>query len=92
MCVSTWQLKICAVCVVINVAMHLLRPGAKYEYTGGVGFTRWEDPRPKPSIDEVFDVIEKIKAFEESINTIYLPEQKAEMEAQLASVEQALNS
>jgi hypothetical protein len=76
----------------INVAMHLLRPGAKWEYTGGVGFTRWDDPRPKPSIDEVFDVIEKIKAFEESINTIYLPEQKAEMEAQLASVEQAMNS
>jgi hypothetical protein len=76
----------------INVAMHLLRPGAKWEFTGGAGFTRWEDPRPCPTVEEVFDVIEKIKAFEDSINTIYLPEQKAEMEAQLASVEQAMNS
>ena len=76
----------------ISVAMHLLRPGAKWEYTGGVGFTRWEDPRPQPSIDEVFDVIEKLKAFEDSINTILLPEQKADMEAQAAEIEQAMNS
>jgi len=76
----------------INVAMHLLRPGAKWEWTGGVGFTRWEDPRPKPSQEEVMETIKKIKDFEKSINTIYLPEQKAEMEAQLASVEQAMNS
>jgi len=76
----------------INVAMHLLRPGAKWEFTGGVGFTRWEDPRPKPSVEEVFETIEKIKAFEESINTIYLPEQKAQMESQLDSIEQALNA
>lgn len=76
----------------INTAMHLLRPGAKWEYTGGAGFTRWDDPRPCPSVDEVFETIEKIKAFEESINTIYLPEQKAEMESQLDSIEQALNA
>lgn len=76
----------------INVAMHLLRPGAKWEFTGGVGFTRWDDPRPKPSVEEVFETIEKIKAFEESINTIYLPEQKAQMESQLDSIEQALNA
>lgn len=76
----------------INVAMHLLRPGAKWEFTGGVGFTRWDDPRPKPTVEEVFETIEKIKAFEESINTIYLPEQKAQMESQLDSIEQALNA
>ena len=29
----------------IDMAVNLLRPGAKWEWTGGVGFTRWEDPR-----------------------------------------------
>lgn len=76
----------------INVAMHLLRPGAKWEFTGGVGFTRWEDPRPCPTVEEVFETIDKLKAFEDSINTILLPEQKADMEAQAAEIEQAMNS
>lgn len=76
----------------INVAMHLLRPGAKWEFTGGVGFTRWEDPRPCPTVEEVFETIDKLKAFEDSINTILLPEQKADMEAQAAELEQAMNS
>ena len=76
----------------INVAMHLLRPGAKWEYTGGAGFTRWEDPRPCPTVEEVFDVIEKIKAFEDSINTILLPEQQEAMDKQFAEIEGAMNS
>lgn len=76
----------------INVAMHLLRPGAKWEFTGGVGFTRWEDPRPCPTVEEVFETIDKLKTFEDSINTILLPEQKADMEAQAAEIEQAMNS
>ena len=37
----------------INTAVDLLRPGAKWEWTGGVGFTRWEDPRPQPTKEEV---------------------------------------
>lgn len=76
----------------INVAMHLLRPNAKWEFTGGVGFTRWDDPRPCPTVEEVFDVIEKLKAFEDSINTILLPEQQEAMNAQFAELEQAMNS
>ena len=76
----------------INVAMQLLRPGAKWEITGGVGFTRWEDPRPQPSMEEVMETIEKLKAFEDSINTILLPEQQEAMEAQMEQVEQAMNS
>ena len=58
----------------INTAIYLLRPGAKWEVTNGV-FTRWDDPRPCPTWDEVLDTMEKIKKFEESIKTIYLPEQ-----------------
>jgi hypothetical protein len=59
--------------------MQLLRPGAKWEWTGGVGFTRWDDPRPKPSVQEVEETMEKVKAFEESIKTIWLPEQIEEI-------------
>jgi hypothetical protein len=74
----------------IDMAVQLLRPGAKWEWTGGLGFTRWEDPRPKPSVQEVEETMEKIKAFEESINTIWLPEQIEEITGQQAQIEEAI--
>ena len=74
----------------IDTAMHLLRPGAKWESTGGLGFTRWEDPRPKPTVQEVEETMEKIKAFEESINTIWLPEQIAELTGQQQKIAEAI--
>jgi hypothetical protein len=74
----------------IDTAMHLLRPGAKWEWTGGLGFTRWDDPRPKPTVQEVEETMEKIKAFEESINTIWLPEQIAELTGQQQKIEEAI--
>jgi hypothetical protein len=58
----------------INTAMHLLRPGANWEVSG-TEFTRWEDPRPCPTWDELMDAMEKIKLLEDSINSILLPEQ-----------------
>lgn len=76
----------------IEMAIQLLRPGAKWEWTGGVGFTRWEDPRPKPSVEEVEGTMEKIKAFEESINTIWLPEQIEQMTGQQKIIEDAINA
>ena len=76
----------------IDMAVNLLRPGAKWEWTGGVGFTRWEDPRSQPSQKEVMETIEKIKAFEDSINTIWLPEQIEEAEKNEAQIEQAMAS
>lgn len=75
----------------IDVAMHLLRPGAKWEITNSY-FSHWDDPRPCPSWQEVMDTVEKIKAFEDSINTILLPEQEAKFKAQLNQIEQANNS
>lgn len=72
----------------INTAIHLLRPGAKWEWTGGAGFTVWDDPRPKPSVEEVMETIEKIKAFEESINTILLPAQKQAFDEYVSQLEQ----
>jgi len=65
----------------IDTAMHLLRPGAKWEISNSV-ITRWDDPRPQPTMEEVREVMEKIKAFEDSINTIWLPEQWAELTGQ----------
>lgn len=75
----------------IDTAIHMLRPGAKWEWTGGVGFTRWDDPRPQPSVKEVEETMEKIKAFEESINTIYLPEQWEQITGQRKMIEEAVN-
>ena len=62
----------------IDTAMHLLRPGAKWEISNNV-FTRWEDSRPCPTIEEVYETIEKIRAFEDSIPTVWLPEQLEQM-------------
>ena len=76
----------------IDMAVNLLRPGAKWEWAGGAGFTRWEDPRSQPSQEEVMETIEKIKAFEDSINTIWLPEQIEEAEKNEAQIEQAMAS
>lgn len=54
--------------------MHLLRPGAKWEISNTM-ITRWEDPRPCPTWDELMETMEKIKAFEDSINTIFTEDQ-----------------
>ena len=62
----------------VDTAMHLLRPGAKWEITNS-HFSRWDDPRPCPKWEEVLETMEKIKAFEDSINTIWLPGQLEEL-------------
>ena len=74
----------------IDTAIYLLRPGAKWEWTGGVGFTRWDDPRPKPSVQEVEETMEKIRAFEDSIKTIYLPEQLEKITAERNMIAEAI--
>lgn len=74
----------------IDAAIHLLRPGAKWEWTGGIGFTRWEDPRPQPSVEEVEQTMEKIKAFEDSINTVWLPEQLEKMLGEQRMIAEAI--
>ena len=65
----------------IDTAMHLLRPGAKWEISNRM-ITRWDDPRPIPSWEEIDSTMAKIKDFEESINTIWLPEDFAELTGQ----------
>jgi hypothetical protein len=75
----------------IDTAMHLLRPGAKWEISNTM-FTRWEDPRPCPTWEEVVETMEKIKAFEDSINTIWLPEQIEQITNQQRQMEEAFNA
>ena len=73
----------------MDTAMHMLRPGAKWEISNS-HFTRWDDPRPCPTWEEVQETMDKIKAFEESINTVWLPEQIEEMAKHNKDLEQAL--
>jgi hypothetical protein len=65
----------------INTAMELLRPGAKWEISNRM-ITRWDDPRPCPTWEEIDATMTKIKEFEDSIDTIWLPEQLAELTGQ----------
>ena len=62
----------------IDTAMHLLRPGARWEITNNF-FSLWDDPRPCPTMEEVHATMEKIKAFEDSINTIWTQKQLDEL-------------
>lgn len=73
----------------IDTAMEMLRPGAKWEISNGV-FTRWDDPRPCPSIEEVYWQMERIKEFEDGTPTIWLPEQLEAMGIQRRQIEEAI--
>jgi hypothetical protein len=74
----------------IDTAMHLLRPGARWEITNNF-FSVWEDPRPCPTIEEVHATMEKIKAFEDSINTVWTQEQKEKLLGQQQEYDLAVN-
>jgi hypothetical protein len=62
--------------VAFDSALALLRPGAKWKLDHGKLI--WEDPRPMPTLDEISNVINKIRDFEESIDYILLPDQVEE--------------
>jgi hypothetical protein len=74
----------------IDTAMHLLRPGARWEITNNF-FSVWEDPRPCPTIEEVHETMEKIKAFEDSINTVWTQEQREKLLGQQQEYDLAVN-
>jgi hypothetical protein len=73
----------------IDMAMQLLRPNAKWEISNGV-FTRWDDPRPCPSIEEVYWVMDKIREFEDSIPTVWLDADLAKLKADAEEYEKAV--
>jgi len=58
----------------IDTAIQLLRPDAKWEISNR-NFTIWKDDRPCPTWEEIDETMEKIKAFEDSIPTIWTTEQ-----------------
>lgn len=74
----------------IDTAMHLLRPGARWEITNNF-FSLWDDPRPCPTIEEVHETMEKIRAFEDSINTIFTDEQLEQITGQQRVYDKAVN-
>jgi hypothetical protein len=63
----------------IDSAMQLLRPNAKWEISNRT-ITLWEDDRPCPTWEEIDTTMEKIKAFEDSIPTIWTTKILEEME------------
>ena len=73
----------------IDTAMHLLRPGARWEITNNF-FSLWDDPRPCPTMEEVHATMEKIKAFEDSINTIWTQQQLDELLGRQREFEKAV--
>jgi|TARA_R110002126_G_scaffold137528_1_gene281964 hypothetical protein len=73
----------------IDVAMELLRPEAKWEISNNV-FTRWDDPRPCPSMEEVYAVMDLSKKFEDEVNTIWLPGQVEDLEKEDSLFESAI--
>ena len=62
----------------IDTAFQLLRPGAKWQISNR-DITEWDDSRPCPTWEEIDATMEKIKAFEDSINTIWTDEQIKEL-------------
>ena len=62
----------------IDTAMQLIRPNAKWQISNR-DITEWDDSRPKPTWEEIDATMEKIKAFEDSINTIWTDEQIKEL-------------
>ena len=72
----------------IDVAMQLLRPNAKWEISNTM-FTRWDDPRPCPTWEEVQDVMNKIQKLEDSIGTIWLPEDLKKITGEAEEFEKA---
>ena len=65
----------------IEDAIFLLRPKAKWQVSNNE-FTLWDDPRPCPSMEEIYALMKRIKEFEDSIPTIWLKEDLENMEAE----------
>jgi hypothetical protein len=54
----------------VDTAMQILRPNATYE-VAGLEIVQWNDPRPKPTTDELTAMIDAIAEFEKQ-NIMYV--------------------
>jgi len=59
----------------VHTAINLLRPQAEYALSN-TEFIIWNDPRPAPTWEEIQETINKIRDFEDSIESIELPKKK----------------
>jgi hypothetical protein len=48
----------------IDVVMQILRPNATFELYGD-RIVRWDDPRPQPTREEILEMLEAIRKFED---------------------------
>lgn len=74
----------------IDSAIEMLRPSATWEIADGK-FTKWEDDRPQPSMEEIQEVQQKARDFENSINTIWTEKQKVEIAKMQGKINGALD-
>jgi hypothetical protein len=63
----------------VDIALQLLRPGCSWEMSN-LTITKWNDPRPCPTWEEISETVDKIKRFEESLDTIWLDEDYKEIQ------------
>ena len=47
----------------IDVVMQILRPNATFELYGD-RIAKWDDPRPQPTTEEIYSMLEAIRKFE----------------------------
>lgn len=64
----------------IFMAMELLRPQATWEMSNDE-IVKWDDPRPKPTKEEIKKVQKLAQQFEDEVKPIFLPEQIEKMES-----------
>jgi len=73
----------------IDSAIEMLRPGAKWEVTNSC-FSRWDDDRPQPSMEEVKKVQQLAKEFEDKLDTIWTEEQRNSLGLQQTAIKKTM--
>lgn len=69
----------------LDSAVEMLRPSAKWEITNH-HFSKWDDDRPQPSMEEVKKVQKLAKEFEDKLDTIWTKEQLKELRPRQESI------
>jgi len=69
----------------LDSAVEMLRPSAKWEISNH-NFSKWDDDRPQPSMEEVKKVQKLAKEFEDKLDTIWTKEQLKELRPRQESI------
>jgi len=73
----------------IDSAVEMLRPGAKWEITNNY-FSKWDDDRPQPSMEEVQKVQKLAKEFEDKLDTVWTEEQRNSLGLQQTAIKKTM--